>query len=96
MIDLQSFKKRKTRFLGVLFVVLFIFTADMLDLREELLNVSCPFGCLDSDVTIGVISGVPFTPELILIMGSGKKEVSVKISFIHFWPYGFRAPPTQS
>lgn len=90
------FQKRKALFLGVLFVAFFTFTVDILDLREEVLILSCPYSCLDSNVTTGLISTAAFSPEPIYIMVSGKKKASVKISFIHLLPYGFRAPPAKS
>jgi hypothetical protein len=90
------FQKRKPLFLGILFVVSFTFTADILDLREELHILSCPYSCLDSNITTGLISTVAFSPEPIYIMVSEKKKASVKISFIHLLPYGFRAPPSKS
>jgi hypothetical protein len=90
------FHKRKSLFLGILFVAFFAFTADILDLREELHILSCPYSSLDSNITTGLISDDAFNPEPILIAVSDKKEASVKISFIHLLPYGFRAPPTQS
>ena len=92
----ELFQKRKTLFLGVFFVAFFMFTADILDLREELHILPGSYGCLDSNVTTGLISTAAFNPEPILITVSGKKEASVKISFLHLLPYGFRAPPATS
>lgn len=93
----ELFQKRKSLFLGILFVASFMFTADVLDLREELHILSCPYySCLDSNITTGLISTAAFSPEPIYIMVSGKKKASVKISFIHLLPYGFRAPPAKS
>jgi hypothetical protein len=89
-------QKRKSLFLGVLFIAFFTFTADILDLRDELHILSCPYSCLDSNITTGLISTTAFDPEPVYIMVSGKKKASVKISFIHLLPYGFRAPPTKS
>jgi hypothetical protein len=89
-------QKRKPLFLGVLFVAFFTFTADIVDLREELHILSCPYSCLDSNITTGLISTAAFNPEPIYIMVSGKKEASVKISFLHLLPCGFRAPPAKS
>ncbi|MBA4421933.1 MAG: hypothetical protein C0390_02385 [Syntrophus sp. (in: bacteria)] len=90
------FQKRKSLFLGVLLVAFFTFTGDILDLREELQILSCPYSCLDSNVTTGLISTATFTPGPILTTVSGKKNASVHISFIHLLPYGFRAPPAKS
>jgi hypothetical protein len=89
-------QKRKSLFLGILFVASFTFTADILDLREELHILSCPYSCLDSNITTGLISTTAFTPEPITIIVSDKKEASVEISFIHLLPYCFRAPPVKS
>jgi hypothetical protein len=90
------YQKRKHLFLGVLFVAFFAFTADILDLREELRILSCPYSCLDSNVTTGLISDDVFNPGPVLITISGKRKTSVNISFIHLLPCGFRAPPAES
>jgi hypothetical protein len=90
------FQKRKALFLGVLFIVFFMFTVDILDLREELRILSCPYNCLDNDITTGLVNTAASSPALHYIMVSGKKKASVKISFIHLLPYGFRAPPAKS
>jgi hypothetical protein len=90
------FQKRKSLFLGILFVAFFSFTADILDLREELHILSCPYSSLDSNVATGLISTATVNPEPIFITVCGKKEASVKISFIHLLPYCFRALPAQS
>jgi hypothetical protein len=90
------FQKRKALFLGVLFVAFFMFTVDILDLREELRILSCPYNCLDSDIATGLISTAAFGPELFYIMVFRKMKASVTISFIHLLPYGFRAPPAKS
>ncbi len=92
----ELFQKRKSLFLGVFFIAFFMFTADIIDLREELHILPCPYSCLDSNVATGLISTSLLNPEPILITVSGKKERSVKISFIHLLSYGFRAPPAQS
>lgn len=96
MIASDLFQKRKLLFYGVLFAVLFTFVFDILDLREELQILSCPYSYLDSNVTTSIISDDTFNPRPILIMASGKKKASVDISFIHLLPYGFRAPPVES
>ena len=59
----ELFQKRKSLFLGILFVASFTFTADILDLREELHILSCPYSCLDSNITTGLINTTAFTPE---------------------------------
>jgi hypothetical protein len=91
-----TFQQRKSLFLTILFVAFFTFTADILDLREELNILSCPDSSLDNNITTGIISTASFDPEPIYIVFSHKKKESVKISFIHLLPYGFRAPPVCS
>jgi hypothetical protein len=90
------FQKRKSLFLGILFLAFFTFAVDILDLREELNILPCPNSVLDSNVTAGLVSTAAFNPEPILITVSNKKKASVKISFIHLLPCGFRAPPANS
>ena len=51
--------------------------ADILDLREELHILPCPyscFSCLDSNITTGLISAATFDPEPIYITVFRKKE----------------------
>jgi len=96
MVAFGSYRKRRLLFLGILFVAFFIFTADILDLREELRIITCPCSFLDSNVTTGLISTASFQPEPILFSAAVKKETSVSLSFIYLLPYGFRAPPQRS
>jgi hypothetical protein len=96
MTSSDLFQKRKSLFLAILFVAFFTFTADILDLREELHILSCPYSSLDNNITTGIISTATFDPAPISVVFSHKKKVSVKISFIHLLPYGFRAPPAWS
>ena len=91
-----SFHKRKTLFLVILFVAFSTFTADILDLREELHILSCPSSSLDSNVTTGITSNVDFVPEPVVLFCSVHQKSSVEISFLHLLPYGFRAPPSRS
>lgn len=90
------FQKRKRLFLGVLLLACFTFTADILDLREELRILSCPYSYLDSNVTTGMISSAASNPEPIPIAASGNRAASANISFFHLLPYGFRAPPATA
>jgi hypothetical protein len=91
-----SLHKRKTLLLVILFIAFFAFTADILDLREELHILSCPYSSLDNNVSTGLTSNNTFMPEQILILCSVQRNALVKISFLHLLPYGYRAPPSWS
>jgi hypothetical protein len=90
---LSSIHKRKACFIAILIIVCSIFTADILDLREELRFLSCPYASLDNNVTTGITAGVAFETEPVLILYSVDQASSVSISFLHRLPCGFRAPP---
>jgi len=92
---LSSIHKRKACFVAILFIVCSIFTADILDLREELRFLTSPYSSLDSNVTTGITAGVAFETKPLLILRSVDQTSSVSISFLHLLPYGFRAPPIQ-
>jgi hypothetical protein len=96
MMASDLFRKRKILFLAFLFLAFSAFTADILDLREELLILSCPYSSLDSNVTTGVVSDFTFAPEPILQLLPVQRKASVQISFMHLLPCGFRAPPSRS
>ena len=96
MITSHLSRKRKILFLAALLLAFSAFTADILDLREELLILSSPYSSLDDNVTTGVNSGFAFTPEPALLLSSVQQELSVEISFMHLLPCGFRAPPSRS
>jgi hypothetical protein len=91
-----SLHKRKTLLLVVLFAALSAFTADILDLREELHILSCPYSSLDNNVSTGLTSNNTFLPEQVLILCTVHRKALVKISFLHLLPYGYRAPPSWS
>lgn len=88
-----SLHKRQAFVCIVFFIVFSAFTADIIDLREELYILSSPYSALDSNITDGIISpiGVYSDPGFILL--SAQKKTSVHVSFLHLLPYGFRAPP---
>jgi hypothetical protein len=88
-----SMYKRKAYFIAILIVVCSVFTADILDLREELRFLPCPYSSLDNNVTTGITIGVASEMEPVLILRSVDQTSSVKISFLHLLPYSFRAPP---
>lgn len=92
----SSLHKRKAIFFIILFIAFSAFTADILDLREELGFLSCPYSFLDNNVTTGVTSNFSFKMEQRFILRSAYQKSSVKISFLHLLPFGFRAPPSWS
>ena len=91
-----SLHKRKTLFLVILFIAFSAFTADVLDLREELYILSCPGSSLDNNVTTGITSTVDFVLKPVVLFCSVHQKLSVEISFLHLLPCGFRAPPSWS
>ena len=96
MTALASLHKRKTLFFVILLIAFSAFTADVIDLREELHILSCPGGSLDNNVTAGITSSVDFALKQVVLFCSTHRKLSVEISFLHLLPYGFRAPPTRS
>jgi hypothetical protein len=92
----SSLHKRKVLFGVVLFIAFFAFTADILDLREELRILSCPYSYLDSNVTTGITNKATVETEPVIFPCSVPRKLLVKISFLHLLPYGFRAPPSWS
>ena len=92
----SSLHKRKALFFVILFIVFSAFTADILDLREELGFLSFPYSFLDNNVTTGIANNFSFNMEQLIILCSAYQKSSVKISFLHLLPYGFRAPPSWS
>lgn len=91
-----SLHKRKTLLFVILFIAFSAFTADVIDLREELHILSCPGSVLDNNVTTGIASTVDFVLEPVVLFYSVHRKLSVEISFLHLLPYGFRAPPSRS
>jgi hypothetical protein len=88
-----SLKKRKAYFVAILLIVCSVFTADILDLREELRFLPCPYSSLDNNVTAGITTNIGFETEPLIVLRSVDPISSVKISFLFLLPYGFRAPP---
>jgi hypothetical protein len=90
-----SLHKRKTLHLVILFIAFSAFTADILDLREELYILSCPYSILDNNVSTGLTSNHPFELEYIITLSSVQREAAVNISFMYLLSYGYRAPPSS-
>jgi len=92
----SSLHKRKALFFVILFIAFSAFTADILDLREELGFLSCPYSFLDNNVTTGITSNFSFNMEQLITLCPADQKSSDKISFLHLLPFGFRAPPPWS
>jgi hypothetical protein len=90
-----SLRKRTTLIL-VIFIAFFAFTADILDLREELYILSCPYNSLDNNVSTGLTSDHPFKLEQILAVPFVQRKATVPVSFLQLLPYSYRAPPSWS
>jgi hypothetical protein len=94
MLASSLLQKKKVLFFVLLFIAFTAFALDILDLREELHLLSCPYSSLDNNVTTGIASDFTVMTEPVLILRSIHQKSSVEISFLHLLPYGFRAPPT--
>ncbi|OHE25461.1 MAG: hypothetical protein A3J94_12470 [Syntrophus sp. RIFOXYC2_FULL_54_9] len=90
-----SLHKRWALLFAVFFITLAAFATDVVDLREELCFIASPHNSLDSNISNGIISLVTVLPEPIITLCSAQKKSSVKISFLHFLSYRFRAPPSD-
>jgi hypothetical protein len=90
------FHRRKACLLLVLFVSFVVFTANILDLRDELQLLPCSNGILTSNITTGIRSGFSFDQALSQTFCGLAQESPVLISSIRTFPTENRAPPTQS
>jgi hypothetical protein len=91
-----SMQKRKAHLFVILLIVFSAFTADVMDLREELRLIPCPYNSLDNNITTGLISDAASETELFPMLLSIRQQSSVDISFRHLLPCGLRAPPFSS
>jgi hypothetical protein len=96
MVASSSIHKRKALFFVILFIAFSAFTADIIDLREELHFLTCPYSFLDNNVTTGITSNTTFEMEPVIALRSVHRKSSVDISFLHLLAFGFRAPPSWS
>ena len=85
--------KRKTLFCVVLLSVFSAFAADVVDLREDLRFLDCPYSYLDNNITTGIASQSTLETARNLVFYATHKNSSIKVSFLHLLPYGLRAPP---
>ena len=91
-----SHNGRKFLFFLAIFVAFFTFTADIVDLREELLVLSCSANCLDNNITTGMVSAIVFKDLPMVASVILQQRESLKISFLHLLSFGLRAPPRSS
>ena len=89
-------QRRKAYLFAVLLIVFSAFTADVLDLREDLGILPCPGSSLDNNVTTGMVSDAASGRELLPMLRAVHQHASLKISFLPLLPYGLRAPPVFS
>jgi hypothetical protein len=80
----------------LLFIAFFCFTADILDLREELHFIKVPYSTLDNNISTGLACQADFESEPAFGRTSAYDRSSVTLSFFHLLPYGLRAPPARS
>jgi len=88
--------KRKSLFF-LLFIAAFVcFAWDIVDVRDEVHLIACPYSSLDNNVTTGIQSYFSYEPEPMLTFFSFAKKASVAISLQSSSPINFRAPPAWS
>jgi hypothetical protein len=87
---------KKTCFFLILFFTLAVFTADIIDLREDIHILPCSHSSIDNNITTGIQSLFSFVPVLIHKFCSVNQKSSIVISLFHLFPYGYRAPPLWS
>lgn len=80
----------------ILFIAFFSFTADILDLREELHFIKVPYSSLDNNISTGLACQAHFESEPAFGGTSACNRLSVTLSFFHLLSYGLRAPPARS
>jgi hypothetical protein len=88
--------KRKSLFLLLVIATFICFGLDIIDVRDEVHLISCPYSSLDNNVTTGIQSSFSCEPEPMLAYFSFAKKASVVISFLSASPFHFRAPPVWS
>lgn len=96
MVASASVNRKKAFFIALLFVVVSVFTMDVIDLREELQIIPCSDSCLDNSLATVITSSFAFETETLLILRSGHSNSSIAIKLLYLLPHGLRAPPFQS
>jgi len=74
----------------------FFFAADIVDLRDELLDFDSLYHSFDNNITAGIQSDFFFDNPHLLISGCVIGQLSAVISCFRLLPYSVRAPPTWS
>jgi hypothetical protein len=90
---LGSLYKNRTFFFFILGVTFVAFAGDILDVRDEIHLLSCPYDNLDNNVTTGIQSSFAFEQKPVLAYFSLAKGASVPISFPITLAFHLRAPP---
>jgi hypothetical protein len=88
------FYKRKSIFLIILFAAFSVFTADVVDLREELRILSCTNYNLDNDISTGIACHLSVEAAILPLSVGVSKKVLVIVSSLHLLSFSFRAPPS--
>jgi hypothetical protein len=96
MIISCALNKRKSLFLLLVIATFVCFALDIIDVRDEVHLIACPYSSLDNNVTTGIQSSFSCEPEPMLVFFSFAKKASVVISFLSSSPFHFRAPPAWS
>jgi hypothetical protein len=96
MTHFGSLRKRNLFCFIILFITFSIFTADIIDLREELQILSSPCNSLDNNITTGMADHFVFDPAPLLTPSPTRGASSVVSSSSHLPSCGFRAPPCRA
>jgi hypothetical protein len=88
-----SLHKSQALFLFILAVTFVAFTGDILDVRDEIHLLSCPYDSLDNNITTGIQNSFSPEQEPILTYFNPPKVSSVPISVLTTLTFYFRAPP---
>jgi hypothetical protein len=96
MTHFASLRKRKYFCFVILFITFSSFTADIIDLREELQILSYPCNNLDNNITTGMTDHFIYDPAPVLTLAPVHLKSLVVISFVHLPSCGFRAPPCRT
>ena len=86
--------KRKLIHLFFLVLVGIVFTANVLDLRDELRLISCQHSNWVQNITTGIQSCFSFDPAPILNFCTLIQDASFVITFLYISPVQNRAPPS--
>lgn len=91
-----SLHKRKLSFLVIFLIAFLAFTADILDLREELQVLPSPNNCLDDNITAGLTDPFAIKTEPIPVLYFFQLTSPFEVSSFHLQTKTPRAPPLVS